>query len=320
MRTEIGRTTVRRALALGALALLGAGPALSQPESQPASQPSSQPVTQPTTQPTTQPSGAGEGGISPEAARGRELIEQMAAVVGTMDDLKALGDVEYRYSYRDAQTGREDVSIERYVFDGEYSWAEYLLRENLMLPDIPGDMVQGYDGEKTWVTVDGTPQEDAMIVKMADFARKTNYYWLTMFQKLLDPGTHQTHEGTRMVDGVEYELVRITYGEGVGDVQDTYLLYVHPETHLVDQFLFTVMDFNMIEPLLMKVKYESFGEVMLPTWRSYAPSNWEGEVAEDAEWTDEISEALRFGNGFTRAMFQAPNAEWPETEADCGCG
>jgi hypothetical protein len=285
-----------------------------------AAEPGSQPASQPTSQPSSQPSGESGDEMSPEAARGRELIERMMAAVGSMDDLKALKDIEYRYSYRDAQTGKEDVSIERYVFDGEYSWAKYLLREKLMLPNLPGEMIQSYDGESTWVTLDGEPNTGGMILKMAHFSRKTNFYWLTMFQKLLDPGTQQTYAGTRMVDGVEYELVRITYGEGVGDVQDTYLLYVHPETYLVDQFLFTVMDFNMQEPHLMKVEYEEFDGVKLPTKRTYAPSNWEGEVAPDADWTDEISENLKFDNGFAREMFQSPDAEWPESEADCGCG
>ncbi len=62
----------------------------------------------------------------------------------------------------------------------------------------------------------------------------------------------------------------------------------------------------------MKLRYETFGDVTRPVFRSDASSNWDGEVAADAAWTDEICENLRFGNGFTIADFQIPS---PSTKA-----
>jgi hypothetical protein len=43
-----------------------------------------------------------------------------------MEKLRTFRDVEYKYTYRDKKTGKADISIERYVFDGELSWAKYL--------------------------------------------------------------------------------------------------------------------------------------------------------------------------------------------------
>ncbi len=278
-----------------------------------ASQPMSQPDSQPASQPASQPTETAEEAVA-EANAGRNYVEAMIAKVGSLDDLKAMGDVEYTYTYRDNGTGKEDVSIERYVFDGEYSWATFTKREKIVMPQMKGELVQGYDGESTWVTLDGILQDGGMLLRMSDFLRKTNFYWLTMMQKLLDPGTDYAYEGTRTSDGIEYDLVRITYGEGVGDAQDTYLLYLNPETHLVDRFLFTVMDFGRAVPNMMKVKYETFGDVMLPTFRSYASSNWDGEIAADAVWTDEICENLKFGNGFTIEDFRNPSATGESTE------
>jgi hypothetical protein len=51
----------------------------------------------------------------------RELIERMIESVGDYNNLKSLQDVHYWYTRRDNSSGREDVPIERYVFDGELS-------------------------------------------------------------------------------------------------------------------------------------------------------------------------------------------------------
>ena len=44
---------------------------------------------------------------------------------------------------------------------------------------MEGEIVQGYNGRETWMTVGGKPVEDQQLLKLADFLRKTNYYWFT---------------------------------------------------------------------------------------------------------------------------------------------
>ncbi len=237
---------------------------------------------------------------------GRELVEKMVESVGGRDNLYALRDVEYKYTYR-ADAGKADVSIERYVFDGELSWGRYLKRENVMFPDLEGEIIQGYDGSETWVTLDGRLLDDPKLLRMADFTRKTNYYWFTMMFKLMDPGVNHEYQGTKNVDGVVYDLVKVTFDEGVGDVQDIYVLYINPETHLVDQFLFTVMDFEMKEPSLMRVEYEEVQGLKLPARRKYTASDWDATIKKDA-WTHEICEDIKFDNGFEREMFEKPSS------------
>jgi hypothetical protein len=91
----------------------------------------------------------------------------------------------------------------------------------------------------------------------------------------------------------------------VGTVQDTYLLYLNRGTHLVDQFLFTVMDFGIKEPLLMKVTYKEVNGLKLPAYRTSIASNWQGQVKE-TNWTEEIMEDIKFNNGFARSLFNKP--------------
>jgi len=232
----------------------------------------------------------------------KDLIKKMVEVVGSMEDLIALKDVEYIYTYGNSLNGKQDISKERYIFEGELSWGKYLRHKGLIFPDQEGEVIQGYNGKSAWTTFDGKLVDDPEAVKMAEFVRKTNFYWFAMMPKLLDPGVHYEYKGIRKVNGLEYELVEITFGENVGDVADIYVLYINSRTHLVDQFLFTVMDWGMKEPMLMKVKYEEINGLKLPTKRMFTPANWEGEIREKI-WTDQIITDIKFNNGFLRSDF-----------------
>lgn len=236
---------------------------------------------------------------------GAKMVKEMIDALGGLEAYYQLQDVEYTYYYRNPESGQEDVSLERYIYDGEKSWAEYTKHDYRMMPDKEGVVIQSYDGKNTWVTLNGEKVEVPKIVKMADFNRKTNFYWLNMFPKLLDPGTRFEKKENRMMNDINYEMVEVSFGENIGDAQDKYLLYINPETKLVDQFLFTVMDFGRAEPLLMEVKYEEVSGIKWPTYRRYAPANWEGELAEDYVWIEEISENLKFNNGFDESLFSA---------------
>ena len=131
------------------------------------------------------------------------------------------------------------------------------------------------------------------------------YEYTYLMFKLLDPGISYKRLPSREVNGIVYNVVEISFGESVGDAKDTHVLYLNPTTHLVDQFLFTVMDFNMSNPLLMVVKYAEINGVKLPTARSYVSSDWEGNVRSE-KWTAEISDKIRFMNGFSRDQFERP--------------
>ncbi|MEM9882571.1 MAG: hypothetical protein AAF800_06620 [Planctomycetota bacterium] len=246
----------------------------------------------------------------------RALIEQVSHASGTYECLQGLVDVEYTYTYRDNRKGTTDVSTERYLFDGELSWAEYTTHES-PLPVVSGGtegtLVQGWDGDAAWVTVGGERVTDESAVARAFFQRKTNFYWFAMMQKLMDPGTIHKSKGQAEYNGTTYDLIELTFDVPEGVAADTYVLYVNPETKLVDLFLFTVVDFGVVdEPLLMEVAYETFGPddapVKLPVTRRYTASTWAGEVADDAVWVDEIMTDLSFGHGFTPADFTAPGS------------
>lgn len=106
----------------------------------------------------------------------KELIEKMTEVTGNYENLKSLKDVEYTNTVTDTASGKSDISVEKYIFDGELSWAEYSKRENHAFPQIEGEVIQGYNGSESWATINGKLIEDPEIVKFTDFFRKTNFY------------------------------------------------------------------------------------------------------------------------------------------------
>ncbi len=240
---------------------------------------------------------------SEEVNPARKVIEKVVKKVGSMNDLNVLKDVEYTYSLNAVSRNIKNVSKERYLFNGELSWAQYLPAEQFPIKE--DTITQGYDGDSVWVRVNGMLSNEISKVQFASFIRKTNFYWFTMMQKLLDEGVRHRLLPSRTVDSTEYKIVEMTFDANIGEVQDKYVLYVNPSTDLIDQFLFTVKELDLapIDPLLMEVDYESFEGVKLMTRRIVRVSNWDGksdgEIIYDQQCID-----VKFNNGFPRSLFE----------------
>ena len=240
-----------------------------------------------------------------EPNQGKALVQEMVEAIGGVETLKSLKDVEYEHTYYVPAEDKRDISLERYIFDGEHSWAKYTTRTKWVMPDIEGEIIQGYDGNESWVTVDGKLTEDSVALRLGDFFRKTNFYWFCMMFKQLDPGMTYEHKDKQNVDGIEYDIVKVGFEENVGDVQDTYVLYINPDTKLVDQFLFTVLDFGVTDPLLMKIEYQTMNGVKVPAFRKYIPADWDGNIKGE-DWVEYHYKNVKFNNGFTQDMFKKP--------------
>jgi hypothetical protein len=64
-------------------------------------------------------------------------------------------------------------------------------------------------------------------------------YWLLMPWKWLDPGVDLAYEGKQTVDGREYEVVRLSFGSGVGlTSNDRYWAYVSTETGRMERWAY----------------------------------------------------------------------------------
>ena len=227
------------------------------------------------------------------------MLAAVTEAVGGMDKLKSLHDVSYRYEYLKPDN-TIDISEERYIFDNEVSWARYSIHEVNVMPGMEGEVVQFYNGNEAMCCHKGEMLEDEQAVVLSKFLRKANYFWFTMMFKLTDPGTIAEVQGQEEVDGTLYDVVSLSYKpEETGkEANDAYILYINPQTHLVDQFMFSLPFMGVNERVLMaKVTYEEIDGVKVPAKRMmYGPNPETGEMA---LMVDQTLSNIKFNNGFT---------------------
>tara|TARA_R110002049_G_scaffold84465_1_gene214959 strand:- start:1486 stop:1863 length:378 start_codon:yes stop_codon:yes gene_type:complete len=123
-----------------------------------------------------------------------------------------------------------------------------------------------------------------------------------MMQKLLDPNINYEYLGQNNMDDKMYDLVKITFKTQNDEASDIYQVYINPETHLIDQFLFTVVSKNVTDPILMRVTYKNVQGILIPTYRKYTKSDWNATIINDI-WVEEISEDIKFNQNLKIALF-----------------
>lgn len=232
----------------------------------------------------------------------QKLIQQMQEATGGWEQLYALRDVEFDYKYHYPGPDIKDLSVERYIFEGEKSGAKYSVHQINVFPKTEGEIIQYYDGKTSAVTRDGQPVTDESALGLATFLRKANYFWFVMNFKLDDPGAVHQYEGTEVVNGISYDKISIGYKSDVtGKPQnDAYIVYINPETKLIDRFYFSLPAQGVNQPIiLMEVDYSTHNGVKLPTTRRvYMPDPKSGKLSEKPALI-QTSSNLKFNNGFT---------------------
>jgi len=234
--------------------------------------------------------------------KGHELVYNMVEKVGNYDRWADRKNVTYKYTYRTPDS-KTDVSNEKYQFQDELSYGMYEKHERT-LPELKGEMEQGYDGKDFWIKIDGDTISDEKALKRVAFNRPTNYYWFTMMPKLLDAGLTYESLGDTMISDKAYDVVKVSFESNDDKPKDTYQLYINKETSLVDQFLFTVADFGILDtPNLMQLQYETIDSLQIPTRRKYKKSTWNADVS-DAPWIEVYWTDIKFNTDITDADFK----------------
>ncbi len=229
-----------------------------------------------------------------------KIVSDMVEAIGGKQNYYNLADVTYDIEYINSAAPMNFSGKETYVFDGELSSGIY--SKHSILAPKGGKVVEGYDGKDAWVKIDDQLIAEEKPNGVARFLRKTNYYWFSMLFKLQDTGVNLEHAGTKKVEGRDYDLVKVTFGDKIGDVKDTYVLYVNQKTKLVDQFLFTVEGFGVKEPFLMKLNYETIDGIRIPSERTYIEANWDGEVI-GKTWVTTYWTNIKFGTNPAKTLF-----------------
>tara|TARA_R110002049_G_scaffold79613_3_gene202662 strand:+ start:7986 stop:9482 length:1497 start_codon:yes stop_codon:yes gene_type:complete len=245
--------------------------------------------------------------------KGHELVYNLTKKTGNYQTLLNKKDVVYTYTYK-TPAGETDSTTEKYIFDGELSYGLYNQHERT-LANLEGSIEQGWDGNEYWLKHNGSVLNDEAYLKRVAFNRPTNFYWFAMFQKLLDPGLTYEHLGDKTINGKDYDVVKVSFVSENDKPTDIYQLYINKATGLVDQFLFTVADFGVMEtPFLMELEYEKIDDLLIPTKRQYKKSNWDAEVS-DQPWIYVTWTNIKFNNNLKKEDFKKENTMKDNTAA-----
>ncbi len=231
-----------------------------------------------------------------------ELLDALVAVNGGYNSLAAKKDVEFHYVYDNFEKGK-DVSTERHIFQGEHSWASYEQHDLNVMPGKEGIAMQSYVDSTPALTLDGKNITDPEAIGGTIFLRKVNFYWFTMMYKLKDPGTNYKYLGTEKVGDIIYDKVSLQYDADVTKKEnnDEYILYFNPNTHLVDQFYFSLPDWGIDKPILkMTLAYEKVDGILVSTVRKGFMPNEKGEYIPIGVYT---FSQIKFDNGFQKEGF-----------------
>jgi len=105
------------------------------------------------------------------------------------------------------------------------------------------------------MSIDDEMLMDEKSKKVAVYANSITFYWFTMMYKLSDPSTISTYMGQEKINEIVYDKVKLVFDYSQSDKKshDEYLLYFNPETHLVDIFLYSATNGDVIKDPKSKV-------------------------------------------------------------------
>jgi hypothetical protein len=122
-----------------------------------------------------------------------------------------------------------------------------------------------WKGKEATVTLANPPQDEE---GKAAYARWVNdSYWLLAPLKVLDPGVKLAYEGSKDLDGIPCEALRLSFEQVGLTPTDQYILYIDPETKLMRAW-----DFVPEPGKVMRAtweKYDDFGGLKLSTEHNF---------------------------------------------------
>ncbi len=236
-------------------------------------------------------------------SKSKSLLSNMYKVTGDYGDLWKKNDVQFDYLYDNFAAGK-DVSQERFIIDGEHTWARYTTHERNVLPGQDGIVVQSLIDGVPQVTLNGKSVKDEAALGGTKFIREVNPFWFMMSYKIADPSTIHSYLGSEVVDGVTYEKVSLKYkNEMTGKpADDEYILYYNTKSNLIDLFYFSLPAMGVNDPIIkMEIEYDIIEGIYVPTKRrSYAPNPETGAYTLNGEYT---FSNIKFNNGFKKEDF-----------------
>jgi len=164
--------------------------------------------------------------VGQESAQAQQstVLKDALDAHGGLDTWEAFGTVEYDFSLRIGGATRDD----RHLFD---------LNKRRVRVEQSAYTV-GITEDKAWVAPN---METYGYTAPPRFYGKAYTYLFSIPFVFADPGVNVASVGQRSLDGTSYDVLKITFDEGVGDTpRDVFYLYLEPDSHQVHAALFSV--------------------------------------------------------------------------------
>jgi hypothetical protein len=171
-------------------------------------------------------------GVPPAAAQVPALSAAQVAerVMEALGGEQAWNDTRFlRFTFAGRRTHWWDKQTGRHRLEGKTQEGE---------PFVVLHHLDTREGE-VWVGGEKAEGEKAAeLLERAYAAWINDTYWLLMPYKLQDPGVNLAYEGRKTLDGTDYHVLHLSFGEVGLTPGDQYWAYVHPGTWRMDRWAY----------------------------------------------------------------------------------
>lgn len=139
----------------------------------------------------------------------------------------------------------------------------------------------GYLGDKSWVLPDSSAFTNVR------FYKNLYFYFFALPFVAADEGAIHESLGQKTFNGQLYDLIKISYGENIGDApDDQYILYVNSETKRLDMINYSVTYFDNTKGesynALVYNEWEEVSGILLP--KSFDGYQWKNDTLGDLRY------------------------------------
>lgn len=184
------------------------------------------------------------------------------------------------------------------------------LKNRKEIIEAEGKYTLGNDGKTVWVS----PARDSFPGKNPRFMKNLTFYFVAIPFVLADEGVNLTDLGSKEVNDRKYNVIKATFGEGVGDAsEDQYLLYINPNTDKIDFINYSVTYFDKTKATkynALKYEWQNVNGLLFP--EKYIGYKWENEELGEIRYESPFEKVSFSEEKMEETIFDIPEGAWVE--------
>lgn len=176
--------------------------------------------------------------------------------------------------------------------------------------EIKGKYIMGNDSDKVWVS----PARDSFPGKSPRFMKNLVFYFVAVPFVFADDGVILEELDNRTVNEKEYQVIKATFGDGVGDAsEDQYLMYINPNTHIVDFINYSVTYFDKTKATkynALRYNWKKVNGLLFP--EKYIGYKWENNQLGDVRYESPFTNISFSEEKMDASTFAVPEGAYVE--------